>query len=207
MNRPAAAPDPSKALDRALLRRVRDRDPASMERFFEHFFEPVYTHVVRVVRERALADDLVQEVFLRLHKAIDRLDPDRDPAPWVFTVAVNVVRDHWRRRARRKEGQHVDLDALWDQPATGHGSDPQRQLEGKETAELIERALDQLSPADREILVLRRDRELETATVAQMLDVSPEAVRQRLSRAIGRLGKAYAALVEGPSAGEEVKDA
>ena len=56
-----------------------------------------------------LAEDLTHEVFLRLNRALDRLDPDRDPTGWVFTVATNCVRDHWRSRSHKSKQRDTEL--------------------------------------------------------------------------------------------------
>lgn len=71
---------------------------AAMEAFFDHYYDRVSGYPVQARRDRALAGDLTQEAFLHMHRGLERLDPGRDPTPWVFTVAANVLRDHWRRR-------------------------------------------------------------------------------------------------------------
>jgi RNA polymerase sigma-70 factor (ECF subfamily) len=176
-----------------MLRRVRDRDPQAMEVFFEHFFDRAYGFAVHLVGNASLADDLVQEAFLKMHGAIDRLDPERDPAAWVVTIVRNCARDHWRSRAFKTSQQNTDLDAAWDVASPEASANPHRVLERSEDARAIQDALQTLSPADREVLILKEYQGMSTTEMATVLDRTPEAVRQRHSRAVRRLAEAYRA--------------
>jgi RNA polymerase sigma-70 factor (ECF subfamily) len=138
-----------------------------------------------------LVDDLAQTAFLRLHHALDRLDPGRDPAPWVFTIVVNTVRDHWRSRAHRDGSRTVPFDELWDRPDVPSQSSVEHELLRVEAESLLEAAMARLAPADREILWLREYQERSVGETAEMLGIRPEAVRQRHSRAVRRLGALY----------------
>ncbi len=184
---PARATRPA-GLDEAALRAVRDRDPAAMNRFFDAFFDRVHAYVTRLLRDPILAEDLTQEAFVRMHGALDRLDPERDPTPWVFTVVTNTVRDHWRSKAHKMAGRARSLDEAWDLPDEAAESAPDRVLERKESAQAVRAAMEEMAPADREILLLRAFRSLETPEIVEILGVSAEAVRQRYSRAVRRLG-------------------
>jgi RNA polymerase sigma-70 factor (ECF subfamily) len=179
------------ALDPDTLHRVRARDPEALEAFFEHYFDRAYGFAVHLVGDVALADDLVQEAFVKMHGAIDRIDPQRDPSAWVFTIVRNCARDHWRSRAFRTSQQNTDIDEAWDLASPDSVSNPHDLLERKEDVEAVRDALQQLSPADREVLLLKEFQGLSTAEIARVLDRNPEAVRQRHSRAVRRLGQAY----------------
>lgn len=179
------------AIDPDTLHRVRARDPEALEAFFEHFFDRAYGFAVHLVGDVALADDLVQEAFLKMHGAIDRIDPQRDPSAWVFTIIRNCARDHWRSRAFKASQQSTDIDEAWDLASSDSSSDPHDVLERKENVDAVRDAMQQLSPADREVLLLKEFQGLSTAEIASVLDLNPEAVRQRLSRAVRRLGQTY----------------
>jgi len=171
------------------------RDEAAMDAFFQFFFPRVYGYVRSLVRNQALADDVVQDAFLRLHRSLDRLDPERDPAPWVFTVVTNTIRDRWRRWEHKNRGRIVDVDDLWDQPSSE--PDALEELERSDRSTGIRRALDHLSPADREVILLRTYEGLRWSEVAEATGVSEQALRQRHSRAVKRLGKTYEELTKG----------
>ncbi len=161
-----------------------------MDAFFQHYFERVYGYVVRLVRNPSLAEDISQDAFLRLSRSLESLDPRRDPSGWVFTVVTNVVRDYWRSRHAKAAGRRVDADRLWE-TAEDPADSPQQQLERRERHEAIQQALARLAPADREVLLLRTYEEIETAQVGKILGLRPDAVRQRHSRAVRRLGELY----------------
>lgn len=177
-------------LDRETLHRVKERDPRAMNRFFEVFFDRVHAYATRLLRDSVLAEDLTQEAFLRMHGALDRLDPERDPTPWVFTIVTNTVRDYWRSRSHKAAGRQVSLDDAWELPSPDSHLDASVRMEKQEAAAAVRIAMGRVSPADREILLLKTFRELETTEVVEILGISAEAVRQRHSRAVKRLGAA-----------------
>ncbi len=181
-----------------LLRRVAGRDRAAMESFFEHYYERVLAHVVNLTRDRTLADDLCQNVFLKLHGVIDRLDPERDPTGWVFTVATNVVRDHWRSRAHKTTEREAGVDDPTMLDVAHPDPGVQAAMEKDEELRAVWSALQDLSPDDREIILLRDYEELDTAAVAAALDITTDAVRQRHSRAVKRLGERFRRRKDGP---------
>lgn len=178
-------------LDGEVLQKVVARDPAALNTFFDHYFDRVYTHVTNLTGDPVLAEDLTQEAFIRLYRAIDRLDPARDPAGWVFTVVSNTVYDHWRSKQHRRSAREVDIAKLEDFALPNGRPTPDRDLEQEQTRAAIREAILSLAPNDREVLLLRSYEGLETSEIAQVLSITPEAVRQRHSRALGRLGKAF----------------
>jgi len=183
--------DDAGALTPDLLLRVTRREQEPLEVFFNHFYDRVYAHVVNLMRDTTLGEDLTQDVFMRLHRVIDRLDPQRDPAGWVFTVATNVVRDYWRSADHRRKDAEVHVEDPGDLPVAHPDRDVQAAMESDEELRAVWAALHTLSVEDREIILLRDYEELATADIGQMLDLKTDAVRQRHSRAVARLGKAF----------------
>jgi RNA polymerase sigma-70 factor (ECF subfamily) len=200
MNEPEAisestSPPRPAPIDTVSLRRVKAGNPDALEAFFEFYFDRVYGYLVRVLHERSDADDAVQECFLRISRRVDRLDPDRDPTGWVFRIASNAARDLWRGRSRGARGLESAAELDWNSIPPDPAESAQDRIEREQQAELIVRALERLSAADREIVFLRDYEDLSTATIAETLDVSPDVVRQRHSRALRRLGQSYRQLM------------
>jgi len=186
---PAGAVHPP--LDVATLRAVCRRESEAMNQFFDYYYDRVYGHVVHLMRDAHQAEDLTQEAFIRLSRVVDRLDPERDPTPWVFTVVTNCVRDHWRSRQHKQDQRRVSMEN-GDVGNLANGKDGiEAHLERQDEQSAIERALQELSEADRQVILLRNYEELDTAAIAAILEATPEAIRQRHSRAVGRLAKAY----------------
>ena len=174
-----------------LLRRVARRDREAMDVFFAHYYDRVYAHVVNLLRDRTLGEDVCQDVFLRLHRSVEQLDPGRDPTGWVFTVATNAVRDHWRSREHKRGAREQGVDDLTRLDVEHPDANVQAVMEKDEDLRSVWAALEELSPDDREIILLRDYEEIETASVGAMLKLKPDAVRQRYSRAVKRLGELY----------------
>ena len=175
----------------AVLERVVLREPEAMDVFFNFFYDRVYSHVVNMTRDSVLGQDLTQEVFLRLHRTAHQLEPQRDPAGWVFTVATNVIRDHWRSREHKRGARELMVEDQEQLKAAHPDPDVQSVMERDEELQAVWTALHSLREADREVILLRDYEELPTAQIAEMLDIAPEAVRQRHSRAVARLGELF----------------
>ena len=184
--RAAAAP-----LDRETIARVRRRDPQAMEKFFDLYYDRLFGHVARLVGNVHLAEDLTHDVFLRLNRVLDRLDPERDPTAWVFTVATNVVRDHWRSRGHKDTARGTELTGAHLEVLADEADDAEAQLTRRQEQERVRQALTELSDDDREVILLRDFEDLDSGTVGDILGLKADAVRQRHKRAVGRLGQAF----------------
>lgn len=181
---------PSPPLDRSVLVQVGQRVPAALDRFFEHFFDRLYAYAVVLLGDSMLAEHVIQETFLRMHRAINRLDPDRDPTPWVFTAMTNVVHDHWRSSASKMRRAEAEL-APERRRVDRRADSDLRRWETEEEGFNLRRALRAVPLLDREVILLRDYEELGIAEVAAILELSEDAARQHHSRAISRLAEAY----------------
>lgn len=168
-------------------------DRAAREAFFDHYYDRVFQYVVHTVGDDHLAEDLTHEIFLKLNDALHRLDPTREPSRFVFTVAANAIRDHWRRRETRAARRTIEIDDVYD-PPHDRAARIDESLVVDEDHARVHRAMEELSDDDRQILLLRTFGELDTADVARILGIRADAVRQRWSRAVRRLGDAYRSL-------------
>jgi len=192
----ASTPEGRSPLDQSILEQVCLRQAAALNQFFDHFYDRVYGYLAIMLRDRTLAEDLTQDAFLRIHRGIDRLDPRRDPTGWVFTVVTNTVRDYWRSKEHKAKTRQATLDRPEDLPLVDKAPSAADSLEQHDTARAIGQALAELSDADREVILLRNYEGLSSTDVAHMLDLKPEAVRQRHSRAVARLSKVYKQMID-----------
>ena len=132
-----------------------------------------------------LALDIAQETFLRLWKQWESGEVIISPRAWLLRVARNLAEDH-AKSAFRRNGTHPP------QLMNGVRSDsplPHEVLEQDETFAVVRNELDQLLPADREILTLRYALDYNTEEIAELLAINPTAVHMRLSRARQRLAE------------------
>jgi RNA polymerase sigma-70 factor (ECF subfamily) len=145
----------------------------SAAELFERYHLAVYHYFRRLTRRRDVAQDLAQEVFLRVVRDIQRYRSIGREAAWVFGIARHVLAEH--RRGRQDEEQMVS-------GSEGVTSEAHQLL-----AFGIAEALDLLPHPDREMLLLREVGGFTYAEIAQIYPTSVEGVRCRLSRARGRL--------------------
>ncbi|MCA9002681.1 MAG: RNA polymerase sigma factor [Planctomycetes bacterium] len=174
---------------------LRDREPGAMEAFFEAFFDPLYQYVWRMVGHVQQAEDLTQDVFMQIHRALDRYDPARALKPWVYTIATNRVRDHWRSRAAHQGSREEALED--DSGRDRFGDDrpgPARELDGKEMGSAVRAAVESLPESLRTTFVLRFHEGLGFAEIAELVDRNEAAVRKRYSRAMEELRRSLAHL-------------
>jgi len=178
-------------LDPAVLERVRDRDPEALGLLFERYFDAVYALVYRLLGERSAAEDAASEVFLKVYRAAHQLDPGRDPAPWLMTIATNVCRDLWRSgayRMSRRVASGLDEPAIEAKLTTG-ANEPERDLLTGERERLVHEALQQLPPQLRTAVLLHDWQGLNHQEIAEALGLEPAAARKRYSRALSALAK------------------
>jgi RNA polymerase sigma factor (sigma-70 family) len=178
-------------LGRDTLAGVRDGDPAARTRFFEYCFDRVYSLALRLTGDRTTAEDVTQEVFLKILQAADRLDPDRDPLPWVTVITYNVCRDRWRSRDHKVAQRSVPVD---DDSASGRevasaAPDPEAGLLAGERERAVEAALLQLPEDFRAVVLLRDYCGMRHNQIAELTGDSEAAVRKRYSRALSRLAE------------------
>ena len=177
-------------LVRAVLLRVRKREPAALEAFFEAYFDRVHGFVRRWVGDPTLAEDVTQDVFLKVHRAADRLDPERDPMPWLMTIAHNACRDLWRsgayrlsRKARSIEGS-PGLEQSLPERRT-----PETEAVESERERLVQAAILQLPESLRAPLLMHDYEGMGHEQIAAALSIQYAAARKRYSRALAALAE------------------
>lgn len=164
-------------VERQLVARLRRGDAGAFDEVYEWLRPRLWSFLARMTGRRDLADDLAQEVWLRLARNAHKLADDTRLAAWLFTVARNLYVSQWRsaQAARALAG-----DLLPPEPVA---PSPFEAAAESQTAARVERAIAALPPTYREILLLCAVEGLAPREAAVILGVQPEAARQRLSRA------------------------
>lgn len=156
-------------------------DAAAFDLLFSRYASPLY----RLIRRRVASDedtrDLLQQTLLHLHRARHDFRPDGRLRSWLFTIAINVVREHHRRRARRPE-QLLEPEAVVPDGKDPHASERQR-----ERAARVRAALDSLPEQQREVIELHWFAESPYEEIAAIVGASVPAVRVRAHRGYERL--------------------
>lgn len=198
---PAADGSGPEELSADELTALAERRPEALERFFDVYFDRVYGYVRRLVKDEHAAEDLTQDIFMHLHRALSSYDPRRPLRPWVFTIATNKVRDYWSSRTfqDRAAAGSVDEDDDRGPRARRESSDPgpgpRERLGQAELGEAVARAIAALPEGLRQTFLLRYREELSFADIARMVDRNEVAVRKRYSRALEELRDALGPIV------------
>ena len=168
------------ASEASLVSRLQAGDTAAFDELHAELNARLFSFLLRLTRRRDVAEDLLEETWLRLVSHAKRLRPDTRLSPWLFTVARNLYVSY--RRSRLLEDTHASsLIGLW--PSGTTRPSPFEETTMNETERRIEAALASL-PADyREVLLLVGVEGFRPVDAARVCGISPEALRQRLSRA------------------------
>jgi RNA polymerase sigma factor (sigma-70 family) len=186
----ASAPSTPGEFPAPLRHGLLQRDPQALQVFFDLYFDRVYGYVRRLVPDEHLAEDLTQEIFLQVQRALSGYDPERDPRPWLFTIATNKLRDHWRSRAHAgRNDARFEQDELSERlPAPTVG--PEQVLSDDELAGHVRGAIDQLPEGMRATVLLRVYEGLSFEEIGRIIERNEVAARKRFSRALEALREA-----------------
>jgi len=179
--------------DAELVRRALGGSQNAYQALVQRFERPVLTVILRLVGDLALAEDLSQETFLKAFRHLARFDPERRLASWLFTIAHNTALDHLRRRRPSQVSIEASGEPAYEQeglaiPAPAHLA-PDLAAAGGELRSAVERALDGLRPAYREVLVLRLQEGLSYDEICAVTGLPMGTVKIHLHRARKRLAE------------------
>jgi RNA polymerase sigma-70 factor (ECF subfamily) len=169
-----------------LVERLRDGDTAAFDAVYDELNARLFTFLLRLSRRRDVAEDLLEETWLRLVRHAARLRPDTRIAPWLFTVARHLYVSYVRSRVL-EDSASAGLMTLW--PFNISHSSPFEAAAASELERRIERALASMPASSREVLLLVAVGGLDQADAADVCGISLEALRQRLSRARALLAR------------------
>lgn len=182
-----------RALELALVEGLRRGDADAFDQVYEVYRPRLYGFLLRLSGRRDVAEDLLEDTWVRLVQRAGALRPDTQLAPWLFTVARHLYWSHCRSRVvEQRYGGLIDLWPCPSAPASPFEEAAAHELEGQ-----LARAIASLPPRDREVLLLVGVEGLTPSEAAVVCDVTPEALRQRLSRARAALNEVLAE--SGPS--------
>jgi len=167
--------------DDRLMARLRAGDPAALDELYARYQGPLFGVLRRLTGDRALAEDLLQETFLRVWRARDRYAAAGRFRAWLFTIAYRLAADHARRAAGTETALPEDLPAP---------ERPDERAAAGELAARLEQVIARLPPTERAALLLSRCGGLDAAEIAQATGSTPGAVRVALHRALRRVAAA-----------------
>ena len=173
--------------DNGLVERARAGDQAAFAQLFEQYHAPILNYLHRMVSDRALAEDLTQDTFIKAYNALPRTKPDLAFKAWLYRIATNTAISHLRR------GKIIKwLPFLTDRET------PDEHIEKSVTRKMdITEALSKLPQHYATALLLRHYQGLSLAETARALDVTENAAKLRLFRARKAFAQVYGVSPEG----------
>ena len=180
------------ATDEQLMLAYAAGDAAAFETLYARHKSGLYRFVLRGIKERGIAEELFQEIWVRVIEARRRYAPRARFTTWLYTIAHNRMIDHWRKRGLSVvslERGGLD-DPAPPEPAAEAAREPQRRAETSEQLERLVRALEALPPTQREAFLMREEGGLSLAEIATATGSNEEAVKSRLRYAVAKLREA-----------------
>jgi len=177
--------------DEQLMLAFREGDAGAFEQLYRRHKGALFRFVLRGVRDRATAEELFQDIWMRVIEARGRYEVRAKFTTWLFTVAHNRLVDLWRRQGLAAVSLEELASADADPPA-GPASEPLCQIEGREKMQRFAQALAALPPAQRETFLLHEEAGMGVADIAQATGASEEAAKSRLRYALAKLRAAIA---------------
>jgi RNA polymerase sigma-70 factor (ECF subfamily) len=167
------------APDEELMLAYREGDAGAFETLYKRHRGALYRFIVRSLRERGTAEELFQEAWIRVIEARGRYAPSARFTTWLYTIAHNLLVDHWRRKGLTLVELDADTAVAADNPA--------RQAEAREALARLMHALEDLPHAQREAFLLHEEAGLTVAEIAAVTGAGEEAAKSRLRYAMAKL--------------------
>lgn len=170
-----------------LVRRLKKRDEAAFTEMVQVYQARVFALVFRILGDRAEAEDVAQEVFVTVFKAIDSFRGDSQFSTWLYRIATNHSRNRLKYLGRRHHKRKKDIadtpESEIAEPMTDPLPRPDRQAEGRQLERIVKDALARLDEDHRVVIVLRDIEHLPYTEIAGILGVAEGTVKSRLFRA------------------------
>ena len=182
---------PPDALEQRLIDRLIARDERAFNELVKAYERRVFALVLRMIGDRAEAEDLAQEVFVQVFKAIGTFRGDAKLSTWVYRIAVNLCKNRAKYLRVRHAGEQEELEAVAERVPLGEAKRanvgqverPDEMIAGKQVEQIVQRAILQIEPDFRECLVLRDVEELSYEEIGEIAGLPAGTVKSRIHRA------------------------
>ncbi len=185
--------------DESLLSRYRRGEVDAFRTLVRRHQRPLYNFALRQVRTPSVAEDIVQDVFVRIVQNVETFKEESRFSTWAYTIARNLCIDHLRKRVHRR---HASLDAGGEgedgegtplgERIAGSGAGADRAAIGNQLQGHIRAAVEALPEDQREVFLMRQVGELPFKDIAEIVGVSENTVKSRMRYALERLQGALA---------------
>lgn len=170
----------AEAPDEQLMLAYRDGDAGAFERLYARHRARLFRFVLRSIKSRASAEELYQEIWVRVIEARATYKPSARFTTWLYTIAHNRLVDHWRRAG-------LNLVSLDGEDVPSNSPDPAAHAEGREALARFAAALENLPAAQREAFLLHEEADQTVAEIAVTTGSNEETAKSRLRYALAKL--------------------
>jgi len=181
-----------------LLRRCLSGDAAAWEDIVRRYQRRIYNICYRFAGSAEDADDLTQEVFIKMYKTLNSYDVERGAfLTWVTTITRNLLVDHFRKGKHDRLTDSLDANPAQEEDGRSLGeqiedkstASPAEQVRSREAGEAVHEALQKLSPELREAVILRDLQDMDYKEIAGVLTVPEGTVKSRINRGRAELAR------------------
>ena len=176
-----------KATDEELVEAFQRGDTAVFDILVERWDRKIQGAIYRVVGPSEDARDLCQEAFLKAYRGLGTFKKDARFSSWLYQIALNVCRDRLRRRRGRHLVSFDDMDEASQAASTPSVPTPLQLAEANDLSDRVARAVAELPPDQREVIVLKEYQDLTFAEIADVLELPLSTVKTRLYRGLVQL--------------------
>ena len=174
--------------DTALVNVYLAGESRSFDALVERYQTRLLNFVYRIVGDRERAEDLVQEVFIRVHRHLGRFDRSKKFSTWIYTIASNLGKNELRNRARNPLVLFTSITQGWEEEERplefeDPSARPDDQFQKRHVKELVEQSVAQLPKHHREVFVLREIEGRSYEEIAEITHCNLGTVKSRLNRA------------------------
>ncbi len=177
--------------ERRFVERLQNHDERAFNELVEAYGPRVYRLVTRMLGRHEEAEDMAQEAFVQVFKAVGQFRGDSKLGTWIYRVATNMCKNRTKYLSRRHEDQQDAFDAIADrQPlhqakgvTSGQVNRPDDMVEGMQMETIMRRCIAELEPDFREALILRDVENLTYEEIVQITCVAEGTVKSRIHRA------------------------
>ncbi len=153
------------------------------DRIYKKYSKYILKYSLRFVSGREDAENVVHDTFIAFMKAYDRFDVEKDPLPYLYTIARNRCISMLRRKSVESKNDYINLVAI--------ENEPQLNLSGMDIRNMLRRSLGHMSPKVKETFIMSRYQGMTNKEIAQTLGISERGVEERMKKAMLELRKQF----------------
>jgi RNA polymerase sigma-70 factor, ECF subfamily len=173
-----------------LVRRARSGDGTAWEEIVANYSRRIFNLAYRFTANAEAAEDLTQEVFVRIYRTLDQYDQKQgDLANWLMRLARNLIIDDYRHRQRNPQNSMADAVDDHQYHLRAVGTSAQREMERRELAHQVQEGINKLPPDLKTCVILRDIEELTYQEIVEMLQIPEGTVKSRINRGRIELAK------------------